>query len=367
MIYQMGRCGIDLMQRIIYVSKRLPSSCGVARHHTYISKVLSSIGSVVDLSRAGNATESQSLIVCLKLLADVFHHRPRTGDIFFVELAGRFLCQFYSALLITYFFPRVHTVIYLHDVPSVVGDPRLFREFDRKYFRWIRFLFFPIINLETNLLRRSTVITTNAIARECIEKFYGVDCYVLPLVYADYESDTKGKICFVPGPIGVNEVQNLLGSLLGSLPGFQIQIGLVLGTDSDLLALEQMNQGVLFLGYLSDDALQNAYKSAKIVVRYRPGSASGNQYASSSPVVYGSAEGCLVLTNDARGSKDFFDFGAGMEFHDLAELENLLASLLTSNEKMALTIKKSKEYYGTNHTVSSAISRLTDILGDAVN
>lgn len=362
MIYQMGRCGIDLMQRIIYVSKRLPSSCGVARHHMYIWEVLSSIGSVVDLSRAGNATESQSLFVCLKLLADVFHHRPRTGDIFFVELAGRFLCQFYSALLISCFFPSVKIVVYLHDVPSVVGDPRLFREFDRRFFRWARLFFFPFINMEAVVLRRSTVIATNVIARDSVEQLYRVRCSLLPLVYSDYTADQKDKICFVPGPICVTDAHLLIESLQKSLPDFQIQVGFVTGIDTEVLALERQYRRVVFLGYLSDEALKNAYKSAKIVVRYRPGSATGNQYASSSPVVYGAAEGCFVLTNDARGSKDFFDCGAGLEFQDLEELECQLTSMSSSNEKMAVVIRKSKEYYEANHTVSSATKVLSDIL-----
>ena len=362
----MDRYGTDLMPRIFYVSKRLPSSCGVARHHTYIWNVLSSIGSVVDLSRAGNATESQSLITCLKMFADVLRHRPRTGDIFFVELAGRFLCQFYSALMITRFFPSVKTAVYLHDVPSVVGDPRLFREFDRRFFRWARLFFFPFINIEALVLRRSTVIATNAIARDSVEQIYGVSCSLLPLVYSDYNADQKDKICFVPGPICVTDAHLLIESLQKSLPDFQLQVGFVTGIDTEVLALERQYRRVVFLGYLSDEALKNAYKSAKIVVRYRPGSATGNQYASSSPVVYGAAEGCFVLTNDARGSKEFFDCGAGLEFHDIEELGNLLTSLLASDEKMALVIEKSKEYYEANHTVCSAIGRVTDILGYAV-
>jgi hypothetical protein len=366
MIYQMGQYGIDLMQRIFYVGKRLPSSCGVARHHQYIWNVLSSIGTVVNLSRAGNATESQSVITCLKLLANVLRHRPNDGDIFFVELAGRFLCQFYSALMMTYFFPSVKTVVYLHDVPSVVGDPRLFKEIDRRYFRWIRLLFFPFIDLECRILRRSIVIATNAIARDSVEQLYRVRCSLLPLVYSDYNADKKEKKCFVPGPICVTDAHLLVESLQKSLPDFQIQVGFVTGIDTEVLALERQYRRVVFLGYLSDEGLKNAYKSAKIVVRYRPGSATGNHYASSSPVVYGAAEGCFVLTNDARGSKGFFDCGAGLEFHDLEELENLLTSLSASDEKMAFVIEKSKEYYETNHTVCSAIGRVTDILGEVL-
>ncbi len=351
------------MSRIYFVSQKLPSSCGIARHHQYLISALSSIAPVIDVSVSGDASKSQSLLTCFKVIIKVLLARPRAGDVLFVELAGRFLCQFYAALLTTLIFRQVRVVTYLHDVPSVVGNPRLFREFDRKHFRWISRLVFPYLQLERLLLRRSIVIATNEHAKLYVEQNYNISCAVLPLVYSDLHTSAKLDICFVPGPIEAVDAGILLSSITSSLPDYIIHVGFVVGA-AELNALLCSNfNAVKFLGFLDDNDLQQEYINAKIIVRYRNGGAMGNSLASSGPVIFGAAANCIVFTNDPRGSSDYFDFGAGAQFIDPSlDLGQVLTDLVRSPGRLEESLQKNRDYYCTNHSVSSAVIRLRAIL-----
>jgi glycosyltransferase involved in cell wall biosynthesis len=317
----------------------------------------------VDVSKAGNATESQSLFNSFKHLAQLLKHRPKPNDVLFVELAGRFLCQFYTAIFTVVFFRRVRVVCYLHDVPSVVGNARLFREFDRRYFRWVSRLIFPRINLESLLLSRSVVITTNEQARRFLEQTYDVRCTVLPLVYADLSLVNKADICFVPGPVNVDELAVLLPAIQCALPTFTVNVGFIVGDAEKIKLLQSALSTVKFRGFLDDQELHQEYLMAKVVIRYRKGEPVGNTMASSGPVVFGASAGCFVVTNDARGSSDYFRSGAGAIFADPAEdLVDLLAANVLSERRLADSLDRNREYYSANHTVRSASVRLRTIL-----
>jgi glycosyltransferase involved in cell wall biosynthesis len=350
-----------MSRRILYLSQKLPSSCGVARHHEFVLEVLQSFGSVVDFSQSGNAQESQSLRRTFKLILDVLRCKPDSDDFLFVELAGRFLCQFYVALFVAIYFPQIKIVTYVHDVPSIVGNARLFRGLDRKFCRWLSKFVFPFVNLENLLLSRSTVLATNELARRYVVDNYKVRCSVLPLIYSNLSTACKRNVCFVPGPISVTEAFHLLSVLVESLPRYRITIGFVTCDAIEIAALERAFDEVVFLGYLNDADLCEAYLSAKIVVRYRPGTANGNHFAASSPVVYGAGSGCIVVTNDARGSRDYFECGAGLEFYDLSALKELLANLYDNEVRISNLREKSADYYLHNHSVESAKSRLKSV------
>ena len=351
------------MNRIFFLSKKLPSSCGVARHHQFLISALGLVGTVVDISNSGDATESQSLYNCFKSVAKLIQKRPQSGDVLFVELAGRFLCQFYTAIFALLFLRRITVICYLHDVPSVVGNARLFREFDRRYFRWVTRLIFPGLNLESLLLSRSVVLTTNEHAKLFLEQNYGIRCVVLPLVYADLSVVSKADTCFIPGPVNVDDLTFLLPSIQRGLPSFKVNVGFIVGDAEKITLLQSAFSTVTFRGFLDDHELRQEYLLAKVIVRYRKGDSVSNTMASSGPVVFGASAGCFVVTNDARGSADYFRAGAGAIFAEPAEdLVDLLAANVMCPRRLVNSLDRNREYYSANHTVSSALVRLRTIL-----
>jgi hypothetical protein len=351
------------MNRIFFLSQKLPSSCGVARHHQFLKSALGSFGKVVDISNSGNASESQSLLNCIRYVAKLIQIRPQAGDVLFVELAGRFLCQFYAGIFAALFLRRIKVICYLHDVPSVVGDARIFREFDRRYFRWFSRLIFPGINLESLLLSRSVVVATNENACRFLEQAYGVRCAVLPLVYADLSLVSKDDKCFIPGPVNVDDLTILLRSIQRGLPTFTVNVGFIVGDAEKIKLLQSAFSTVTLRGFLDDQELHKEYLLAKVIVRYRQGESVSNTMASSGPVVFGASAGCFVVTNDARGSTDYFRSGAGAIFADpAADLVDVLAVNVMCGRRLANSLDRNREYYSANHTISSAVVRLRPIL-----
>jgi hypothetical protein len=359
---------LNSFEKVYLLSIRLPSHCGVARHHECIVDVLSNFGSVQDLSVSGDAAHNQSLFVTLRTIFRLVLSTPTRSDLVFVEVAGRLISNFYALLFCQLLFPKSITCIYLHDSPSICGDVRLFAEIDRKGLRWIRHLVVPTVNIENYVLSRSVKIVTSKLAAGGLSGRYGatnVSC--MPLVYFDQKKPEKGNVCFVPGVLDSSDAGRLINCLTEFLPNYEILIGKLSGDIIGTKSRYEDSPNITFLGDVSDDQLIMCYERAEFVVRYRPSAPAGNNFAASGPVIYAMQAGCVFLSDDFRGSIETVDFGAALRFSsDLSDLGPVLRKYSSDLMAKNALLARASTFYSLNHTRGSGKATLDNILTENI-
>jgi hypothetical protein len=355
---------LNSFAKVYVVSISLPSHCGVARHNKCILDLLSNFGPVVDLSVPGDASHLQSFSTTVRTALRLILSRPSSNDLVFVEVAGRLLSNFYALLLCNLLFPKCNTCMYVHDAPSICGDVRLFREIDRKGLRWLRRFILPTVKLENFILSRSINIVTSKQAAGGLIARYGrfdVDC--MPLVYFDQKTPEKGNVCFVPGVLDSSDAGRLIDCLTDFLPDYMILIGKITGDIVGIQSRYEDSSNVIFLGDVSDDQLLLCYERAQFVVRYRPSTPVGNNYAASGPAVFAMQAGCVFLSDDFRGSIEAAEVGAALRFSsDLSDLGPMLRQHSTDLKARNALLARVAIFYGLNHTRTAATATLDNIL-----
>lgn len=359
---------LNSFDKVYLLSIRLPSHCGVARHHECLVDVISNFGPVHDLSVCGDASHLQSFITTLRTVVRLVRSRPTHRDLVFVEVAGRLISNFYALLFCILLFPRAKTCMYLHDSPSICGDVRLFAEIDRKGLRWIRRFIVPTVNIETYVLSRTVnIVTSKLAATGLVDRYATTNVECMPLVYFDQKRTEKKDICFVPGVIDSSDVSRLIDCLTNFLPGYELLIGKISGDIVGIKSSYEDSSNITFLGDISDDQLIWCYERAQIVVRYRPSVPVGNIYAACGPAVFAMQAGCVFLSDDFRGSIEAVKCGSAVQFSsDLSDLGPMLQKYSTDLIARNTLLEHVSSFYSLNHTRVSGTACLDNILTKSV-
>lgn len=307
---------------MVYLAKPLPSDSGIALYSALFSEALSSLGDVRVVRAPRNAADSQGLLATIRTTAALVRVTRRLGpDLVHVELAGRCLAEFYSALAVSALVRRTTLSVTVHDAPAVTGAAFLFRFADRRGFRRI-----PMWasrrwgqRVEKWLLRRAEVFTLSDRGARSLSDAFAVRKpvtlpHVVPAPLLDADQP-HGRHIFLPGYIrsGVLAADFLKVALAAeALRGWTFSIG---DGDAETMRLlrgevRRLNaeERVRFLGHQEHLGFLAAFSVATVTVRLG-GDGGRVTDAVSGPAVYAMAAGSVLITDDGRGIRDYLEDG----------------------------------------------------------
>lgn len=304
---------------LVYVTRLPPSSSGVAAYAQMFVDVLERIGEVQLLQLHPDPRESQTIAELRRVLQEARHaRRTRCSRAFFVELAGRGIAEFWTAWWLS---RRGESVIVtIHDVPAVSGGAFFFRALDRRGGRRVAALLSNTIGriAERSLLDRATaVFTLSEEGSHSLQRVFGLARHVTPIPHVANSGETsvvKQKEIFFPGYISrAEDVFGVLSALEQIDSEWRLVVGALSASDEAKLAKRAELMGIAHrievLGFQDENELLASFDRAAVVVRWRvtgwSTGSGGGRYAVSGPIVRGLSRGCVVVTNDDRGVREF--------------------------------------------------------------
>jgi glycosyltransferase involved in cell wall biosynthesis len=330
-----------------------------------MDKALDSLGSRVTVGLAIDAGSSQRLSVTLYTIVRVLRTTRRVkAELVVIDLSGRALAEFFSAIALAIVGSRRAMWLVVHDSPDLVGAPFLFRLFDR---RGLRRLGIAISRTAGAVCERWLVGRADALiafselgAHALRDRFPRVDCWAVPLPAEPLEPKLEGLIVYCPSSLRVVDVQPVVAAIArSSNPEVRLRVGYMSPTEREELRLMSLKSGVAdrveFVGYLDQHELDESFATAAIVVRQQPSSSHSAWAAASGPIVSALAGGCAVVSTDGRGSRACVE-AAGLDLSDSpARMESELYQLLES----PLAIRH-LQGLGTSHIIET---HMPDVVG----
>ena len=307
--------------RFVYVTRLPPSPSGVALYARDFHSVLLLLGPVQTVALPGSPHDSQrvsTLLATVRQVTAALHRHP--DAVVMVELAGRGLAEFWTALAVRAVRPRTRLWLTVHDAPAVTGGPFFLSPLDRKGGRRVAAALSRTAGhtAERRLLASADrVFCLSAGGAQAVRDRYELTRSVnrLPHV-AIARRAIKQRIVFVAGYLdGAENVLPVLQALAGAPKGWTVEVG-ACGpqTENDIRRAANtlgVGQRVSLLGHVDEEQLAQAYARAAIVVRFRLDGwqhPDGSQrWAVSGPLLHAMAHGCAIVTNDSRGTRECLD------------------------------------------------------------
>ena len=303
--------------RFLYVSRLPPSPSGVARYAGDFSGVLAQLGTVTVVRLPAEPARSQRVRTVVAVLGRVLRERLREGPdvVCWVELAGRGIAEAAGALACSLLFRT--TCVTVHDAPAVTGGAGYLAVLDRRGGRRVAAAISRTVGarFERAVLRDADrVFALSDLGARAVEARYGTRCRTLPHVVATPapEDDTDELVVYLPGYVsGALPVKELAAFFraLGRAGG-RLLVG---SADEDALTVLRTAAGAAGAGQLdergfqSEEEIDRSFALAALVLKILPSDGTGvaNWAAVSGPVLRALAHGCVVVTNDHRGTSEY--------------------------------------------------------------
>ena len=124
-----------------------------------------------------------------------------------------------------------------------------------------------------------------------------------------------------------------------------------------------------FAGCGTQEELTALYEAALLVIYWRLDNGLGNvanRAACSYPVIDALANGCALVTNAARGAREYVvESGAAIDLADAPDrLPSVLARLLTSPRDAVMLGERALEYAARKFSTASVASKVAELLPD---
>jgi hypothetical protein len=365
---------------LTYISRLPPSPSGVALYASTFLSVLETLAPtrVVPLPAVPN--DSQRLAVAARTFVRAIKSSGAAPDhVVVVELAGRGLAEFWTALLLSGAPWKRRVWVTIHDSPSVCGGAFFFKSLDRRGGRRVANRLSELLGrrAERALLQRAErVYCLSALGAKQITERFALTRSVQPLPFAAVVTETsvsERRSVFLPGYLdGVENVTPVVLALADGSNGWRLEIGACgeqTGIHVRSLARELGVQNrVELLGYLDEQALNDAFERAAVVVRWKAsGWAKGGEPqhgAVSGPLINAMAHGCAIITNDTRGISECLGDAGAIQVDGGAsganELQAVLTTLLldaTQRKRMAAT---GRDHVVREHDVATVARMLAE-------
>ena len=300
---------------VLHLTKVLPSGSGVARHAAAFDRALGALGRCVTLGLANEARDTQRLSMIIRTTRRarraVRRERP---DLVVVDLSGRALAEFFGACVVAGRRRRPKLWLVVHDPPELVGQTFLVAGLDRKGGRRLgvalsRWLSPPV---ERWLLGRvDGLLAFSELGASILrERQPGHAVWAVPLPVELMARRVKERVVYCPANLVVAGVEPTLAALGRPevAEEVRVRVGSMAPTDRREVERVSSAMGVAsrldFTGHLDQDALDESFATAAVVVRdLRPDGRADNVGAASGPLVQALAAGCAVISTDVRGSR----------------------------------------------------------------
>lgn len=305
---------------ITYVARLPPSPSGVALYSSTFLSVLDMVAPTRVVALPSQPEESQRLAVLASTLVRTLRvSRARTGHVVSMELAGRGLAEFWTAVFISCPPWRRRLWVTVHDTPAVSGGAFFFAVLDRRGCRRVAALLSRRLGTraERSLLQRAErVHCLSASGAGQLASTFRLTRPVRTLPHVATASASpvgSRRSIFLPGYLdGVDNIDPVLLALAGASTDWRVEVGACGEGTARAVRARALALGIQarveLLGYLDEGALHCAFERAAVVVRWKRSGWGGTTRAGgaavSGPLIYAMAHGCSIVTNDTRGIVD---------------------------------------------------------------
>lgn len=361
-------------ESVLYVSRFPPSPSGVALYARDMLRVLETwaVVDVLDLPPDPRASQSWPLAARLAHRARMWV-RKNPGGVVMFELAGRGQAEFWCAWWLT---RRRDARIWVtvHDVPAISGGAFFTRAFDRRGLRRLARMLSDSVgrSAERSLLGRSSaVFALSDAGAASLTQIYRMRRPALALPHVMPNGPigaSKTREMLVPGyVVSARDVVPVLEALAAVGPGWRLTVGACPdAVESELRAFARaagLLSQVSFTGFLAEPELVRCFERAAIVVRWRDeGWAGSAGLAVSGPTIRAMGNGCAVVTNDSRGTRECLEEAGAVIVPDgtagAVELKRALVELTTDPARCAEMGRRARSHLDREHSPSA----LTQVL-----
>ena len=374
--------------KVVYVTKLPPSRSGVARYADRFALVLQRLGHVRVITSGNEAPETQQVLRIVRVVAATLRALWQNPDLIVFEISWGAVAEMYAAALSILLRRERRLIVWLtvHDVPALTGG--LFRiGWLRKRGRLLRVAAFLSkhvgVRIERWVLNRADVVVClSSVGARALQDAWALDRHVGTVHFvADVATDTSEREqIFLPGPVQLSAATEVFAALAAIPSDLPVVVGFC---DADTQSALQQRASSLglgarlrFAGFLGQDELVQTYRASLIVVHWYARSDArermSNKAACSGPVIDAIAAGSVLITNAARGAREYL--AEGSAGYDLVEapdsLRPVLALLLTSPPAARDGRQRALEYARGTLSVSAVAqevrSRLNELVPNAV-
>jgi hypothetical protein len=261
-----------------------------------------------------------------------------------------------------------------------LGDRRavLFDALDRKGLRRIADLFSRTIGrrVERWTLRRAdAVVCLSRAGARAVEGAFDLTTPVQVIApVADVSSNEAARSrVFAVGPVEPTTAGIVLDAI-ATTTGIELVVGWCSRDTEDALRLRakklRVTERVSYSGLLSQEELTNVYRSSILVVHWRTTEtrvAALNGAACSYPIIDALSHGCAVVTNTARGARDYLrESGAGLDLERCPEQSQaIIRNALTRTSDLAVRGASAYDYASEKFSAEQVVREARAITNSA--
>lgn len=363
---------------IIYVTRMPPSASGVALYAEGFREVLEKVAPTHVLRLPSNPRESQRPSVLARTVrqaaAACLRHRQ---NVFVVELAGRGLAEFWTAVLLLAGRRRVWLTV--HDPPTVCGGAFFFLLLDRHGGRRLADVLSRTLGYRAERWALSRAERVHCLSRQgadALRATYQLNRAVRRLPHVAVlraRRDALRHTVFLPGHIGgLPDVLPALQALAAVADTWHLEVGACDEATADAVLTQAgllgVRDRVRLLGLLPETELQDAFARAAVVVRFkhdgwaRPGSP--QHAAVSGPLIHAMAHGCAIITNDTRGAAECLEECCAVRTRSgvdgAADLRKALTAVLADPSNMGERGRRAREHATAEHSPDGLARQLLE-------
>jgi glycosyltransferase involved in cell wall biosynthesis len=360
--------------KALYIAKVPPSQSGVARYAGRFRSVLRSIADVRTVITGHEARESTRLSRILEIVTSVRRELRHKPDVVVAELSGRAIGELLACAYVLCRRRRPLVWLTVHDSPCVTGGLFWLELLDRKGLRRVASLLSNTVGRAIErwtLVHADVVVCLSGEGSVALAEHFSLKRSVVSMHPVAEPSDAgrDRHQVFVPGPVELSAAAEVLDAIADIPTTVSVAIGF---TDRATEAGLRVRAGELgiagrvrFAGYVSQEELTALYEESLVVVYWRPQLGNvANRAACSYPVVDALASGCALVTNAARGAREYVvDSGAGFDLAGTPDrLRDVLAELLTSPTDTAALGQRATDFAASTFSATSVATEVAVIL-----
>jgi glycosyltransferase involved in cell wall biosynthesis len=334
---------------VLYVSKFPPSHSGVARYAAQFLEVLRQLANVETFVTGHEAPDGAGVRRIVNVVVSVQRQLREKPDWVVIELSGRAIAEFFACASVLCRRRRPLIWITVHDPPAVTGGLFWLSSLDRKGFRRLAAFLSATIGHRVErwvLERADAIVCLSKAGAAALTAEYSLSRVVRsihPVARIASGKSARGDV-FLPGPIIRLEHAEEAIDAVADACDLNIVIGVCDEPTERALRTHAEARGITnpirFTGSLSQDLLDEVYGASLLVVHWRPNGSAGNVTNAapcSYPVIDAMANGCALVTNGARGAREYIiESGAAIDLSDTPDqLGPVLADLFRVPDALA--------------------------------